>query len=169
MKEAQTNFELYEPASPEALIPDSWVEPWMLVALGVLILITALYFLLRKKKSAPSDPLAARKAAYKEALASLEQIQADTSREAAVQSSLVLRKYLSLAAQDPALFETHEEFISRRNSLGVLTDDARLATESSFARLAALKYAREVDDTAPLEIVKDSRNLLETLNQGFRA
>ncbi len=169
MKEAQTNFELYEPASPEALVPDSWVEPWMLVAVGVLILLTVLYFILRKKKDAPSDPLAARKAAYKEALTSFEQIQADTSREAAVQSSLILRKYLSLAAQDPALFETHEEFISRRDSLGVLTDAARLATESSFARLAALKYAREVDAAAPSEIVADSGNLLETLNQGFRA
>jgi hypothetical protein len=35
----------------------------------------------------------------------------ENARESAVLSSLVLRKYLSAAADDPALFETHEEFI----------------------------------------------------------
>jgi LPXTG-motif cell wall-anchored protein len=169
MKETQTNFELYEPSSPEALVPDSWIEPWMMVTLAILLLAAAAFFIFRKKKHTPFNPLAARKAAFEEALAGLELIHAPTTQESSVQSSLVLRKYLSVTARDPALFETHEEFISRRDSLGILTDDARLATEAGFARLATTKYARESPVEDPLEIVRESRILLETLNQGFRA
>lgn len=169
MKETQTNFELYEPASPEALVPDSWIEPWMLVTTAVLVALAMLYFFLQKKKQPAVDPLARRKAAYQEALTGLQQIAGENVRENAVHSSLVLRKYLSLAARDPALFETQEEFVSRRDSLSIFTDEARKATSSSFAQLATLKYAREIQVTDPLGIVAESRNLLETLNGGFRA
>ncbi len=168
MKESQTNFQLYEPSSPEVLIPAWWIEPWMLVVLAVIILAAAAFFMLRKKKLPPFDPLAARQAAYATAVAGFDQIHGLTTQESSVQSSLVLRKYLAVTTQDPALFETQEEFISRRDSLVILTDDARSATAAGFARLATTKYAREGTAGDPLEIIKESRILLETLNQGFR-
>ena len=31
MSEKTNNFELLEPPSPDALIPDAWLEPWMIV------------------------------------------------------------------------------------------------------------------------------------------
>jgi hypothetical protein len=98
----------------------------------------------------------------------LASINAPQSREAAVQCSLILRHYLSVAANDPALFETHEEFISRHDSLKALTELARAACEAGFARLASLKYSAGFPDINPPEVVTESQALLETLHHGFR-
>ena len=169
MNEKSGNFELLEPARPEALVPDSLLEPWMIPAAVALLLAITAYLIFRKRKSPAGDPLAARKAAYQDAAAALEKINSLQARDAAVQSSLILRKYLSLAANDPALFETHEEFISRHDALQALTHDARNAAETGFARLASLKYAAEIPDLSPLDVVTESRALLETLHHGFAA
>ena len=85
-----------------------------------------------------------------------------------MQTSLILRKYLSLAADDPALFETQEEFIARNDALVSLTETARAACAAGFARLAAFKYAPEVPDVPPAAVVDNARELLETLHRGFR-
>ena len=169
MNEKTANFELLEPARPEDLIPDSRVEPWMIISAIALLLVVAVILIFRKRKPVPVDPLAARNAAYQDAETALAKMTAQQSRDAAVQTSLILRKYLSLAADDPALFETHEEFISRRDALNTLTDDARKASETGFTRLASLKYAAEIPDVSPQDVVTESRALLETLHHGFRA
>jgi hypothetical protein len=110
-----------------------------------------------------------RKAAYAQAAAALEEIEAVPARDAAVRSSLILRKYLSAAAGDPALFETHQETISRHDALKGFSEEARATTGRGFARLAALKYAAEIPDAEASEVVAESRALLETLHHGFRA
>ncbi|MEO8615680.1 MAG: hypothetical protein ABI600_11110 [Luteolibacter sp.] len=158
-----------EPAHPEALVPDSQWEPWMLPAAVALLLVITLWIILWKRKKPASDPLAIRNAAYQEAADALDKITAAQGRDAAVLASLILRKYLSTAADDPALFETHEEFISRHDGLKALTMDARQAAEAGFTRLASLKYAAEVPDAVPLEVVGECRLLLETLHHGFAA
>jgi hypothetical protein len=169
MKEQPANFELLEPASPEALVPDSWVEPWMVLTAVGLLLILGAWLIFRNKKPAAANPRAIRNAAYQVALAGLEKINALQARDAAVHCSLILRRYLSVAANDPALFETHEEFISRHDALNALTEAARKASEGGFTRLASLKYAAEIPDVSPLDVVTESRALLETLHHGFHA
>lgn len=162
------SFELMEPASPEALVPDHGLWPWVVAAVCAVLVILALVFLLKKRKER-LDPRAIRNAAFDEASTALAAIDSETPRDAAVRASLVLRRYLSSAARDPALFETHEEFIGRRDSLKELTADARTAAESGFTRLAALKYAPEIPAAVPQEVIGDSRALLETLHRGFTA
>lgn len=169
MNEKSGSFELLEPGLPEALVPDSWVEPWMIAAAVALLVVALAVLILKKKKPAPLDPLAIRMAAYEEATAGLGEIDAIPARDAAVRSSLILRKYLSVAAGDPALFETHEETISRHDALKDFSEEARATTCRGFARLASLKYAAEIPDAAASEIVAESRALLETLHHGFRA
>ncbi|MEO5913385.1 MAG: hypothetical protein ABIS50_04075 [Luteolibacter sp.] len=170
MNGAPHNFELLEPPSPEALLPDPWVETWMIVAAAALLFgLLALVIFLRRKKSATADPMAIRQAAYSEAVAALEAIRSTGTREVAVQGSLIVRKYLSAAAGDPALFETHEEYISRHEALKNFTDEARTAAGTGFTRLATLKYAADVPDVAAAEVIAGSRALLETLHHGFRA
>lgn len=168
MSDKSVSFELLEPTSPEALVPDSRVELWMIVTVIVLVLAIAVFIAFRRKKVTPTDPLAVRNAAYQEAATGLGKISAQHSREAAVQASLILRRYLSVAANDPALFETHEEFISRHDALSLLTDEARAASETGFSRMASLKYAAEVPDSNPAEVIADAKSLLETLHHGFR-
>ncbi len=169
MNEKSGSFELLEPSTPEALVPDTWLESWMIAVAIVLVLVVLAYLICKKKRSAPSDPLAIRQAAHAEAVATLENITAGTARDAAIQSSLILRKYLSAAAGDPALFETHEETISRHDALKDFSEEARAAAGRGFARLASLKYAAEIPDAAASEVAAGSRALLETLHHGFRA
>lgn len=169
MSEKATGFELMEPASPEALVPDSGLWQWFIAAALIILLVLVLIILLRRKKPSTVDLATLRKAAFTEAMTALAETHTADSRDAAVRSSLILRKYLSTAAGDPALFETHEEFVSRHDSLQALTVEARAATEAGFTRLAALKYAPGTPDAAPEGVVAESRALLETLHHGFAA
>lgn len=163
-------LELMEPASPEALVPTYELWPGLTaaaIAVILLLLLLLLWLLLKKRKPASTNLLALRKAAFNEARSDLENITPTSSRETAVLTSLILRKYLSTAANDPALFETHEEFISRHDSLQALTPETRSAVESGFTRLASLKYAPEIPAADPADVIADARKLLETLHQGF--
>ena len=169
MNEKSGNFELLEPSSPETLVPDSWVEPWMIAVAVVLVLAVLVVLIFKSKKVARLDPAAGREAARAEAAATLDKIGPVPAREAAVRSSLILRKYLSAAAGDPALFETHEEYVSRHEALGGFSEDARASAGLGFSRLAALKYAPEIPDVAACDVIDESRALLETLHHGFRA
>lgn len=163
------DFQLLEPASPEALVPAHSLWPWFAAAVAIAILLIALWRLLRKRKPAAAGLAARRKAAFHKAKAALANPGPATCREAATVTSLVLREYLSAAAEDPALFETHEEFISRHDSLQALTPQARAAAEAGFTRLAALKYAPGTPEADPAQITAEARTLLETLHHGFAA
>lgn len=169
MNEKSGTFELMEPPSPEALVPDSPVEPWMIIIAITLVLCVMALFLLKKRKRSKMDPMAARKAAYDEAAAALGKIGYVTGRDAAIQSSLILRRYLSTAAGDPALFETQEETLSRHEALKDFSEVAREAAGRGFARLASLKYAAVPPDVEAINVTAESRDLLETLHHGFQA
>ncbi len=170
MNEKPTGLELQDAASPEALLPDHGLWPWWATAvLSAIAVAVALYLVFRKRKTIAVDPRKVREDAFREALGSLSGIRTDDPRDAAVQCSLVLRKYLSVAAADPALFETHEEFITRRDALQSLTEAARAAAGNGFGSLAALKYGPEIPDMPAAGVVTESRGLLETLHHGFAA
>lgn len=162
-----TILTLRESAAPLDLIPDHGLWLWWLAAGIIVLLGIALIIYIKTRKPAAVDIAAARESAYKDASGGLQQCVPADAREAAVQSSLILRKYLSIAAGDPALFETHEEFISRQDALQALTEDARNAAGHGFSNLAALKYAPEIPGKAAAEVITESRSLLETLHQGF--
>lgn len=170
MNEKPTGLELQDAASPEALLPDHGLLPWWAVAVLLALAIALVLFLVfRKRKPAAADPRKIREDAFREALGALSGIEADDPRDAALQCSLVMRKYLSVAAADPALYETHEEFIARRDALQALDEAARAAAESCFSRLAALKYGPEIPGTPAADVIAESRGLLETLHHGFTA
>lgn len=168
MNENPTGLELQDAASSETLLPDHGLWPsWAAFVLLAIVIVLALHLVFRKRKAATKDPRKVREDAMREALAALSGIRTEDPRDAAVQSSLVLRKYLSVAAADPALYETHEEFIARREALQALTETTRAAAESGFSRLAALKYGPVIPGIPAADIMAESRSLLETLHHGF--
>jgi hypothetical protein len=170
MNENATGLELKDAASPEALLPDHGLWPWWATAvLLALVIAVVLFLVFKKRRSAAEDPRKVREDAFRKALASLSGIRTDDPRDSSVQCSLALRKYLSVAAADPALFETHEEFICRQDALQALSDAARSAAGSGFSRLAALKYGPEIPGTPAAGVIAESRALLETLHHGFTA
>ena len=160
---------LLEPASPDALLPDGGLWPWLLAAaaIGVLVVLALRVVLKNRRPSAQRHSI--RHAAFAEALRALAAATATDVRDAAVQSSLILRAYLAAAAGDPALYETHEEFIARHDALQAVTADARAAAQLGFSRLAALKYAPQPPAVAAEQVVEEARALLETLHHGFTA
>lgn len=169
MDEEINTFELMEPASPEALVPTIGMWPWMLAAGILAVLAVIILILIKRRKPASASLALQRTAAFSEATSALDNLPTGSSREAAVLTSLILRKYLSAAANDPALFETHEEFVTRHDSLKSLTPEARAAADTGFSRLASLKYAPEIPSAESTEVIADSRALLETLHRGFAA
>ncbi len=169
MEEPPATFELMEPRSPESLVPHPWLEPWMVTIAAIFILFAlATVWFFTRKKSTPAAPQARREAARLEAVKALDTIGEIPAREAAVVSSLILRNYLSTVAGDPALFETHEETLSRHDALRDFSDEARHSASTGFSRLAAIKYCETKPDIDSLEVVSKSRNLLEILHHGFR-
>lgn len=159
-----------EPASPEALLPDHGLWQWPAAIIALLLLLLVVAFLVWKlRKPRPESRFALREAAFRDALAAMDSVDCEHARAAAVQTSLILRKYLASAAQDPALFETHEEFLSREDALQALHPDARAAAAAGFGRLATRKYAPDEPEETAAAIVAESRELLQTLHSGFAA
>lgn len=168
MKPTSGGMQLMEPVSPETLLPTIGLWPWWVGGTVAVLSIVSLWLWLARRRG-KADPMALRRAAYQEALAGLDSVETTDPRDAAIRGSLVLRRYLSVAAGDPALFETHEEFISRHDALAALKPDARAAACDHFARLATLKYGPPRAIAEAGDVVRDSRQLLETLHSGFAA
>lgn len=171
MGQQQTTFELREPASPAPLLPSDPLPTWLIVlaVIALVVAAAAVWIAVRHRRRAAAKPGAVRNQAYREALAAFETVTTNLPRAAAVQVSLILRRYLAVAAGDPSLFETHEEFVSRADSLRDLTDEVRRACQDGFSRLAAIKYAPAEESTATTaaEVAAGAKNLLETLHHGF--
>ncbi len=167
MEEENAKLILRESAAPLELLPDYGLWPFWLAGVIVVLLAVTLIIWRKTRKPAAADPAFLRESAFRDACAGLQSSTPSDARDAAVQTSLILRKYLSIAAQDPALFETHEEFIARQDALKALTDEARAAAGEGFSMLARLKYAAEIPGKAVEQVVAESRSLLETLHHGF--
>jgi len=167
MESEPSSLALKPPPPPDALLPKAEFPLWAMamIGLGVLILVLAIVKLCSRKK--PIDPMTLRQQAYERAVRSINEATSSDGREAATEASLILRRYLATVSGDPALFETHEEFIARRDSLKSLAEEAREAARVQFDRLAALKYSKDVRSADAAPIFESSRALLETLHRAF--
>ncbi len=154
------DFRLIEPTLPAA----PGIGPWIAAGLVLTLALATLLVMAARKRSQAGAPQL-RESAYRDALAALTQHPAHAARDTAIHCSLVLRQFLALAASDPALYETHEEFITRHDSLKSLDPDTQAATKAHFDRLAAIKYASEIPDHDPAGLIADSKGLLATLHQ----
>lgn len=165
---AAITLELRDAPPPDPLLPGIGLWPWWFAAIvPVIALIVWIRF--KRRKPAAVDPMKIREQSWREAVAALDAVHTNDPRDAAVQSSLILRRFLSLAVHDPALFETHEEFIARHDALNALNENARAAAADGFARLAALKYAPVSPQADAAAVLTESRQLLQTLHHGFAA
>lgn len=92
-------------------------------------------------------------------------------RPCALRLSMLLRSYLAGRTQDPALFETQEEFNQRMDALATLPEAVRPATRELLEELAAYKYAGETaaDSTQSRALIERSRELLIQLDEAQQA
>ncbi len=83
-------------------------------------------------------------------------------RECCLRLSLVLRTYLTGEANDPALYETHQEFNRRVDSLASLPEAEQEEMRRLLEYMASVKYAGETgDDCAEVgKLCADARELV---------
>jgi hypothetical protein len=163
MNETTPPLIFHEPPLQEALLPAP--IPWLWITLGAaLLLIAAITLLIRFLRRKPIDPTIARRAALEQALREIDEASSLPHRIAAVQVSLAIRRYLSTAADDPSLFETHEEFLARHPSLTHWPADSIDSLVSTLKHLAEIKYRPLLDELDPVDLVHQSRTLLLTLD-----
>jgi len=143
MEEEPNSFELVENREAIELVP-TW-EPqlwWLFVGAGVLVLVVLSVVYLRREKVA-FNPQNAEREAFRKASEAFRKMEPSGIRESAVRVSLILREYLAQSLGEPALFQTHEEFVSQHDALANLPDGIREATGRFFGELAAIKYGPE--------------------------
>ena len=131
------------------------------MAASVLLIITLIIVWLRrpnhaKRRATLLDEARARLAKLKEQAPSMP------PHTIAVQTSLVIRRYLEAAFNDPALFETNEELTLRPQALEKLHPDSREPTKDYLTRLSELKYAPS-PETAAGKLIDDAEDLLANI------
>lgn len=164
MEEKENSFELVESRDAIELVP-RW-EPqawWYFAAAGLILAVVLLVVMLRRKKEAV-DPHREKREAYIEAKKDLAKTDAGELRDTAVLVSVILRRYLARSMQEPALFETQEEFVSRHDALRDLPEDVRQSVAEFFAKLAGVKYAPKQVMAQPAEIQAGGLELLERIH-----
>ena len=164
MAESKTNLELAESWDAMDLVPNWELEWWWIAIAGfaLIFFILLAYFIFRKTKA--FDPTKAKREAYQEALTELEKIDDSLGKDNVILVSLVIRKYLAKSMNEPALYETHEEFIGRHDAIHDLDEELKFKITNYFSELAAMKYGPVEEQFIGLTTLKQkAMNLLERM------
>ncbi len=139
---------------------------WLWWIAGALAAIGFILYLLWRRKRHPAPlPPSAEQIAFG-ALHKLEE-KSIPLRDCSLQLSLILRNYLQSRLQDPALYETHEEFSQRIDSLSAVPATRRDETRKLLEELAELKYNAPDDehvDERTASLIAHTRDLIEKVS-----
>lgn len=131
----------------------------------VAVLATVVFLVLRARRQRQS---AATVSPLDNALATLTQLEDELPplRPCALRLSLLLRTYLAGCTEDPALYETQEEFSQRMDSLAGVPAALRPELRELLDELAGYKYAAEqqTDGTSCRTLLSRASDLLLRLD-----
>lgn len=141
-----------------------WIPAGMAAALAV-VLALVLWLIFRKKQR----PLPAPPTPQETALAAMTALEEEQPalRPCSLRLSLILRTFLEGQAHDSSLFETHEEFSQRLDSLAEVPAACRAATGQLLEELASLKYAplQESDNLRVRRLINEARALVGQITE----
>ena len=147
----------------EATTATPWLW-WCLLAGGLLLAATAVCIRILRHRQTPPPP-----APEEIALAALDAMQAAPPdlRECSLGLSLIFRQYLTGKTQDPALYETHEEFNRRLDSLSSIPTECQAETRQLLDYLASLKYAgiQGADTDHALQLIEATRQAVVHIHE----
>lgn len=151
------------------MVQEFW-EPlaWTCAVILPLAVLAAwwLYRRRNKKEAAAITPM-------QEALAALSELHEETPpmRECSLRLSLILRSYLAGQTQDSSLFETHEEFSQRMDSLSGVPKSCQQETRDLLDYLADFKYSGNTmkDDGLANRLIAQARELVCRINEAQAA
>ncbi|MDC0087933.1 DUF4381 domain-containing protein [Akkermansiaceae bacterium] len=145
---------------PGSFIPEP-VTPWwmwLIVALGLILLIGAIYWIYKARTSKAFQ----QKPSIDKARDEIQKLRDNADdmepHTAATELSLIVRRYLAGAFSDPALFETNEEFTLRQSALPSLHTESRELVTQHLSKLSQLKYS-------PVTESNISENITEHIDQ----
>ncbi len=156
-----------EPDIPaEAFAADNFLM-LVIVGLASAALLTGLALLLWSayRRKCAASPLPSPEAIALTELARLE-AELPPLRPCALQLSLILRRFLAGQAQDPALYETHEEFSLRIDSLASLPHNCQADMRDLLETLAEQKYtAAATQDNPQLarQLIERARDIVQRI------
>lgn len=162
---------LMETQSPDAYLHAGFWDMWgiwiMLAAILLAVAMTVI-ILIRKKGKAPATPLSPAESAIRDITAVRE--THPSLRQAAVEFSLLLRKYLVGETKDPALYETQQEFNRRADALTSLPSELQSPTRDLLDRMAALKYEPDTPENDSLvnELADNTVQLINDIEADAR-
>lgn len=141
-----------------------WGGPATLVVLGLVAWLVV--HIIRKRRGAQTTPPPTH---AQVALAAISRVEEDMPaiRECSLRLSLILRTFLEAQAHDSSLYETHEEFTQRMDSLSGVPLSCQNATRDLFDDLAVCKYAREVEGSQALvgELAERATELVNNITR----
>ena len=158
--------ELEQDLPPDNFIVQNFWEPviWCLGA-GILLALLILWLVMRHRKRPLPPPPSPQELAFR----SLDELAAELPplRECSLRLSMVLRTFLTGQVQDPALFETHEEFSRRMDALSTVPTSCQYETRYLLERLADLKYAGTAEQ-APQKarvLIEEARGVISNITR----
>jgi len=131
------------------------------VAICLGALLVGIFLIFRKRQSARLNATLLDDARKK-----LKQLRAETTlppHVVALHLSLIIRSYLEKAFEDPALFETNEEFTLRETALAQLPPDSRQAVISYLQTLSQIKYAPADSTVNTAQLINNAESLISNL------
>lgn len=141
MEETSKNLELVESREAIELVPTWEPQFWWIFAAMMVVFTVGFFVVLFLRKKPVFNASKEKSEAYLEAKVAFSECDELGPRESAIRVSMILRRYLARSMNEPALYETHEEFIARHDSLKDLPNDLKCGVAALFSKLAALKYA----------------------------
>lgn len=160
------NDDFHDIPDPSPHLPGIQI-PWYLWAIAALVLLAGiilLTFLLRRRStpntSAYIEEMYGTSRKFLENL--LDKINDHPLSHIASDASFAIRGYLAACLSEPALFETHEEFLLREDALERLPAGSRDRLNPLLEELATLKYSPSTPNPAASEtLIKKSLYVLQ--------
>ena len=158
--------ELEQDIPPTDFMVRNFWEP-LAWGLGIaLVLIGLLLWLYLRRRGSKAPVLPSPRELAERALDKLAEEQPPL-RESSLRLSMILRSFLTGQTQDPALYETHEEFSRRMDALSSVPRDCQLATRSLLEHLVELKYAgnSEQDPQLVRGLIEQARSVIADITR----
>ena len=134
----------------------------------LLAVAAAVILLIRKKGRTAPAPLTPAQSAVRD-ITMLRETH-PSLRQAAVDFSLILRKFLVGETKDPALYETQQEFNRRADALTALSTELQGPTRDLLDRMAVLKYEPDTpeNDSMVNELADRTVQLINDIDAASR-
>lgn len=164
---------IHDITDPRAFLPDPapWWQSWwglLAMAFSVMLIGLILYFIFSRKSKTNL-----RKTLLDRARERLDHLKSEADAEEpqtiATRISIIIRQYLEAAFDDPALFETNEEFSLRPHALEKLHPDSRKPVTDHLNELSQLKYVPSTHTEHISDLIDQAGHILAHIELNISA